>query len=121
MKKIVCLAILLLALSSVSVLAAPTEAGIAGTYTAPSVDGSINVGSTQKATVKLSKNVMLAYEGQATGLGYSVGSYHTSGTKSFASSSGDSKIWASDGTGIAIPDAPAGTVSAAFTGTWAPL
>ena len=115
MKKITCLALLLLALSSVSALAAPTEAGIDGTYVAPSGDGSINVGTTQKTTVKLSKNVLLGYQAETTGLGYAIGTYHSSGTKSFASSSGDSKIWTSDATGATLPDAPAGTDSADFS------
>lgn len=115
MKKIAILAIVMFALSSASAFA-----WTSGTYAAADAGGTLTVGSTSTATVKLSKSVSLAYTSQTTGLGYSVGASHSSGTKSFASSSGDSKIWTKDGLTQSVPAAPVGTSSAAFSG-WTAL
>ena len=78
--------------------------------------------------VQLSNKVSMDYNPQASGLGYTVASYHLSGTKTFGSSSGDSKIFWIDGVGSdatgtgapTTPDAPSGTASAAF-GSWTAL
>ena len=120
MKKIVWLSIVLFAISTTSAFAVTVAAD--ATWTAADTDGSIQVGATTTgaAVVKLSKNVKINYTEQAAGLGYSVGTYHISGTKTFASSSGDSKIWTSDTTGATIPTAPTGTDSANFSG-WTAL
>ena len=112
MKKIALFAVLLLLVTSGSVFAA---------FESPDDSGSLTIGSTGSTTVKLSKNVKLEYGAHATGLGYVVGTYHTSGTKTYASSSGDSKIWSQDGTGVSTPSTvPEGTASADFSG-WTPL
>lgn len=111
------MSLVLFAFSTVSAFAVITATD--GTYTAAASDGSLTIGATGAAVVKLSKNVKLSYKKQTTGLGYSVATYHTSGTKSYASSSGDSKIWAKDGE-VVQPAAPSGTASADFTG-WTPL
>ena len=116
MKKIALLAVLLLAFSAVSAFA-----WTAKTYDAGSADGTVTVGTTGAVAVKVSKGVSLAYDAETTGLGYSVGAYHSSGTKTFASSSGDSKIWFTDATGSDIPDAPSGTDSADFSSGWTAL
>lgn len=112
MKKIALLAALLLMVTNGSALAA---------YAAGDDAGSLELGTTAQVTVKLSKGVELDYIEETDGLGYIVGAYHTSGTKTFASSSGDSKIWSMDGTAEALPTtAPAGTESADFS-DWTPL
>jgi len=117
MKKIALLTVLLLSFSAMSALAWSAK-----TYDDGSTDGTVIVGGTsgESVAVKVSKGVSLAYDAADEGLGYSVGTYHSSGTKTFASSSGDSKIWFTDVTGDTIPDAPAGTDSADFS-SWKPL
>ena len=115
MKKIALLTLVLFSLSIASAFAWTD-----GSYDAGSADGTVTVGTTGPVAVKVSKGVSLAYNAEATGLGYAVGAYHSSGTKTFASSSGDSKIWFTDVTGESIPAAPTGTDSADFTG-WTAL
>ncbi len=112
MKKIVMMTLLLFAVSAGSALAA---------FEAGANDGSLALGTTGPATVKLSKNVKLDYIAETDGLGYIVGTTHTSGTKTYGSSSGDSKIWSIDGVETALPTtAPSGTASADFSG-WTAL
>lgn len=115
MKKIALFAALLLVFSSGAAFAWSS-----GTYDAGDTAGTVTVGSTSTANVKVSKGVSLSYKSQTTGLGYSVATYHSSGTKTFASSSGDSKIWSQNTTAVAPPAAPSGTASAAFSG-WTAL
>lgn len=107
MKKITILALVLIAFSSTSVFA--WDAG---------TNGEATVGTDVTAKVKLSKSVSIDYAADTTtdGLGYAVATYHSSGTKTFGSSSGDSAIWVFEGTGEAAPDAPTGTDSADFSG-----
>jgi hypothetical protein len=116
MKKIAFLAIVLFAFSTVSVFAWSS-----GSYATADQGGSLPIGNTSTVTVKLSKSVSMAYTSQTNGLGYSVGASHASGTKTYASSSGDSKIWAQDGLQKSIPAAPTGTASAAFGSGWTAL
>lgn len=112
MKKIAFVTLILFVVSTGSALAAFEEADTAGTLT---------IGSTAATDVKLSKGVALEYVSETDGLGYVVGTSHSSGTKTFASSSGDSKIWSKDGIEQSIPStAPAGTESADFSG-WTAL
>lgn len=77
---------------------------------------------TPSATVKVSKNVTVRYIPEAAGLTYSMSSFHTSGTKTYATTSGDTKIFMQDSTSIvAPPDAPASGASGAFTSGWTSL
>ena len=66
---------------------------------------------------KLSTNVQVVYDASTDNSGYSAGTYHSKGTRSFASSSGDAAIWAATGTAVTIPAAPTGTASADFPNT----
>lgn len=69
--------------------------------------------STPAFSAKGSKGVSVAY--LATAQGYVIGASHSSGTQTYASSSGDTKIFKADGTRVAIPTtAPSGTASASF-------
>lgn len=119
MKKIAVLAIVLFAFSSVSAFAWTD-----GSYALADTNGSLVIGGTtgETVTVKLSNKVSLAYKAETTaGLGYTVGTYHATGTKSYGSSSGDSKIFFRDATGVVPPStAPTGTGSADFT-AWKPM
>lgn len=108
MKKITLMTMLLFVVTTGSALASYGEGDTGGSKT---------IGSTSTAVVKLSKGVSIDYVSATGGLGYVVGTYHSSGTKTFASSSGDSKIWSKDGTAQSIPStAPTGTASADFSG-----
>lgn len=73
-------------------------------------------------TVKGSKGVYVEYLADtANGQGYIIGTYHQSGTKTYASSSGDTKIFYKDNTANAVPTTvPTGSDSADFTG-WTAL
>jgi hypothetical protein len=108
-KNILLIATLLVALSAATAFAAATTMAY-GTALPTGLPG------------KLSTNVFLAYKSEANNTGYTAGTSHNKGTKSFASSSGDAAIFSAEGTNIAIPDAPDGTASASFTaGTWTAL
>lgn len=77
------------------------------------------LGTTQTTVAKGSKGVMIEYLADTTnnGQGYVLGSYHSSGTQTYASSSGDTKIYKQDGTGVAVPTGvPTGSNTADFTG-----
>lgn len=68
---------------------------------------------------QLSNNVLYAYTSSADNSGYSAGTYHNKGTRTFASSSGDAALYYSITTATAIPAAPSGTDTANFdTATW---
>lgn len=76
--------------------------------------------STNTYTVKGSKGVTVTYDGAAQG--YVLGSYHTSGTQTFGSSSGDTKIFKSDGTNATLPSTiPTGSESATWGSGWAAM
>jgi len=101
----------ILAFAGILVLAAGTA--FAGTTTFN--DTTTTVG-TPAASVKVSKNVQIKYTPEDTGLTYSMTSFHTSGTKSYGTSSGDTKIFMKDSTSIESPPAaPAAGASADFS------
>lgn len=80
------------------------------------------LGSTKTLVIKGSKGVSVDYAADTTaGQGYVLGAYHASGTKSYGSSSGDTKIYFKDGTAQAIPSTvPTGSQSADFS-SWTSL
>jgi len=61
----------------------------------------LTVGSTSTTQVKGSKGVVISYNGVQQG--YVLGSYHTSGTQTFGTSSGDTKIFKANGTNVTLP------------------
>lgn len=80
--------------------------------------GPKTLGSTETLVVQLSNSVQMDYIADTTtnGLGYIVGASHTSGTRSYGSSSGDSSIFWIDGVKKALPTTvPTGTGSADFS------
>lgn len=67
----------------------------------------------------LSNSVQLAYKSSDDNSGYTAGTYHDKGTRTFGASSGDAALYYSITTATAIPDAPSGTDTADFdSGTW---
>ena len=84
-----------------------------------------------KLEIKGSKSVELAYKSETTvgGLTYSLCTFHTQGSRQFASSSGDQKIffvkWDDDinaAAPVACVDAPTGTAGADWSGaSWSSL
>jgi len=104
----------ILAIAGILTLAAGTAFAANGT-TATFDDSNSTVGS-PAASVKVSKNVTIKYIPEAAGLTYSMTSFHSSGTKSYGTSSGDTKIFMKDSTTIETPpNAPAAGESAAFS------
>lgn len=83
--------------------------------------GQYTWGSTVTLTFTPSNNVYIDYKNGTGGVSYTAGSYHQTGNRTFATSSGDTKIYYKDGTGVGIPAAPAsGSASADFSG-WTEL
>lgn len=94
--------------------------GAAGAFAATFTDAGGTVG-TPPASVKPSKGVTVKYTPEAAGATYSITAMHGSGTKTYGSSSGDTKIFMKDTTTIADPPAaPAAGASADFS-TWTAL
>lgn len=87
-------------------------------------DGAAVGSGTPTMTFKSSKSVQIEYTGGATAnsqnYSYVCGAYHSSGTKTFGSSSGDTKIFSTDTTGATLPSAPS-TASASAGFTWTAL
>lgn len=95
-----------LAMAGIVSLAAASSAFAAATTFET---GSETVG-TPAISVKPSKNVKVVYLQGTTAAGsgwtsYSISSFHNSGTKLYASSSGDTKIFMKDATAVANPPA----------------
>ena len=73
----------------------------------------VNIGGTTSSmAVTLSNGVSINYTGAATG--YIFSTYHSSGTFTFGTSSGDTKIYKAAGTNVTTAAAPTGTA----TGVW---
>lgn len=97
----------------------------AGSTTSFLDSGTITVG-TPSVGVKPSKNVTVVYKASTAtppntsgSIGYSIGAFHASGDKSFGSSSGDTKLFWSVGTGTAPVAAPESAgASAAYGAGW---
>lgn len=106
-----------LTIAGIVSLAAASSAFAAQTFST----GNETVGS-PAVSLKPSKNVSIVYLPSATTVGagvisYSISSFHSSGTKLYASSSGDTKIFMKDATAIANPPAaPAAGASMDSTG-----
>jgi len=109
MKKIFALMLILTVASASAAFAAAT--------TVAASTGAVAVGTT---TVNTSKNVYVAYKSDTNNSGYAVVTYHDKGTKTYGSSSGDSKVYEKANTGNGCPDAPVGTASADFS-SWTSL
>lgn len=118
MKKIIALALVLT--FSASAAFATTAAFDATNMTAATQ--TITSDDTNLGTLvfKLSKNVKLDYKSYSDYTGYAIATYHNKGTKTYGSSSGDSKIFENAATAVEAPAAPQGTNSANFTG-WSAL
>lgn len=94
-------------------------AGVGAAFAATPYPGSgfqtdsFDVGGTSSLTVKTSKNVYMQVSIATTGSGsstiavnYTVGSYHNAGSRTFATSNADQKLFFFEGTGQGIEDAP---------------
>lgn len=98
MKKIAILTFFLLVLS----------AGSAFSATIAWSEGPVTLGTGDTVDVQLSSSVSMYYGTDAAGLGYLIGTSHSSGTRSYGSSSGNAKIFWIDGkqttmTGLTVP------------------
>lgn len=102
----------------------------ASAWLSPQTDGTWTLGSTVQLTgIKPSANVILGYGATSatvnsvtTGIAYCLGTYHTSGTFSYATSSGDTNIFRypkneTNNTFTVPPDSPStATAGATWTG-----
>lgn len=100
-------------------LLATSAAYAAATYS--KVEDGLEIGATLKTTIKGSKGVLVSYAGDTTsddkGQGYVLGAYHGSGTQTYATSSGDTKMYKQDATKVDPPGTvPIGSATADFTG-----
>lgn len=124
MKKIIALTALFGLVSSMAFAANPTGYN--------SAENGVTLGGTgtpasPNLSVKSSKGVSINFKGGAAdsnshNQSYSLGAYHASGTKTYATSSGDTKIYYQDTTAVDTPGAPAAASdTASFTGSWKAL
>lgn len=83
--------------------------------------GEATWGSTSTLKFTPSNNVFIDYANGTDGISYTAGAYHQTGNRTFATSSGDTKMYYQEVTAATIPGAPAtadGTAN--FTG-WSSL
>lgn len=121
-KKILLAAGMLSLVTAVSVVAAPTVStdGSASGWVSQDASGQIKLGvgsgtpPTPILTVKPSANVVLYYTVNATGTAYVSGSYHTSGSFAYGTSSLDTNIYRTGYTTGTDPTMP--TVADSATG-----
>lgn len=90
-------------------------------YDSPDENGVVTLGTVNPLDVRLSSKVQVEYNGEGTGLAYTISTYHESGTRTFGSSSGDSKIYYMEGTAETCPDAPTSTTDSADFSSWSAL
>lgn len=123
MKKITLLiAAALLATSGIAFAVDATIPTGTPAWTGPPSDGTISYQATKVGAgvvfqVKPSANVGATLAADANGTAYVAGTYHSSGTKTYATSSVDAKIYMKENTDQANPSLPA-TVAEAQAGTW---
>ncbi len=79
---------------------------VASTSFAAYETGTKTLGSTDTTTFTTSNNVYIDYTAGTNGVSYVAGSYHQTGTRTFGTSSGDTRIYWRDGTGQTLPSAP---------------
>ena len=92
-------------------------------YATGDSNGSLTIGSTVKATLKLSANVNVGYDVETSSgksQGYGLNTWHSSGSKTYGTSSGDTRIFYVDSTNYTQTTAPAAGATADFS-SWTAL
>ncbi len=121
MKKVIILILAVLGTASIALATGHDTSGYqAGDQGGVDLGGASPTSGTAP-TMKLqsSKSVKLSYKGSDDGTGYIIAGSHTSGSKSYATSSGDTKIYSADGSLITPPTTvPTGTASATWDSNW---
>ena len=114
-------------ISAILALALTLSAANAFAWLTPDQTGSVTIDAGTVATnmtfkVKVSANVFVDYKNDsAGGTYYTLATYHASGTKSYGSGSGDSRIYMFENGGVnsATGITPAAAVTAAAVADWA--
>jgi hypothetical protein len=110
-----------LALASIFSLSIAGSSFAAVTWGTAAADGSFTIGNTANGpqlVIKPSANVKLGYE-STSGISYSVGTYHSSGTKSYGTTNGDTRIYMYENvTQASAQVPPADPNTSAGTTTW---
>jgi len=92
---------------------AATAAGSAFTKTAAAITGAKDAGGTEQALGTLSNKVSINVNWSTTA--FAAATRHESGTKSFGSSSADTKIYSTDSTSLAAPGASDASAFSSWT------
>lgn len=92
-------------LATVLTLTCSANAFAAFAWITPGSDGSATIPRQTSASlvIKPSANVVLGYDTIATGMTYSLGTFHTTGTMSYATTSTDTNIYRFDNAGASSP------------------
>ncbi len=107
---------LLIIMVTMSLLAVAAIAFASGFAT-----GTQTLGSTTTMVFTSSNHVYVQYLNGTNGISYSIASYHQTGSRTYATSSGDSKIWYQDGTAIAPTTAGATASTSIYASPWKSL
>lgn len=94
-----------LLLAAILTLGCAANSFAAFAWITPGSDGSATIprGTSASLIIKPSANVVLGYDTIATGATYSLGTFHTTGTMSYGTSSTDTNIYRFDNAGAATP------------------
>lgn len=114
MKKIIALTIFL-SLFAVNAMATDTAAAATGVST--TANQSLKAATPSAATIaKASKNVTFGWN--TTSTGYSLATFHASGTKSYGTGYDSTKLYFTDATAVA---APSSSLAATSFANWTPM
>jgi hypothetical protein len=120
-KRILFAAALMLSLGIGAIAQATVSSTGSTTFTTGDATGAVALGNANSPafSFRVSSNVGVNYAAAADGSTYSVATSHSKGTKTYGSSSADTRIYMADGTNVSGMDAPtAGTTTPPSWTNW---